>query len=57
METYVMEPMIQDILGKDPELKKRFDEKMESEEDFAASLDKSTGGFMSKHPILTKTGK
>lgn len=57
METYVMEPMIQDMLSKDPELKKRFNEKMESEEDFAASPRQIYRWFYEQTPYIDQNWK
>lgn len=57
METYVMEPMIQDMLSKDAELKKRFEEKMANEEDFSSSPRQIYRWFYEQTPYIDQNWK
>lgn len=57
METYVMEPMAMQMLEKDPELKKRFEEEKAKDEQFAKSPRRMYRWFYEQTPYLDQNWK
>ena len=57
METYVMEPMIQSMLDKDPALKTRFEEELAKDEAFAKSPRRIYRWFYEQTPYLDQNWK
>lgn len=57
METYVMEPMAMQMLEKDPELKKRFEEEKAKDEQFAKSPRRMYRWFYDQTPYLDQNWK
>lgn len=57
METYVMEPMAKQMLENDPELKKKFEEEKEKDEEFAKSPRRIYRWFYEQTPYIDQNWK